>query len=69
MKISSMLLKRCVTAGVMVPFVSAPIVAQGALDDVVLLWGNSDEGPEMVGRLDTGATMTAEGVCKLNEKS
>ena len=46
MKNSSMLLKRCVTVGALVPFVSLPLVARGALDDVVLLWGSANEGPE-----------------------
>jgi hypothetical protein len=64
MKISSTLLKRYVTASVLVPFVGAPIVAQGALDDVVLLWGSTDHDEEMIGELDSYNVVPLEDVCR-----
>jgi hypothetical protein len=45
-----------------------PIVANGAMDDVVLLWGDMDQGREMIGRTNTpGAfdTIPVETACRI----
>src|SRR5690606_35433706 len=63
--------RRKITAAWLVPFAAAPIVAHGALDDVVVLWGESSDGPEMVtaalgarGGVPAGGRMTLEEACR-----
>lgn len=41
-------LRRSVIAALLVPLSAVPTAAHAAPDDVVLLWGNTTEGPEMV---------------------
>jgi len=48
MKKSPLSSRPWIAATVLVPFVGAPVTVNGALNDTVLLWGDSTDGPEMV---------------------